>query len=80
MPSGPLLFPDDVLTDFPRKLNMADVIREKFFTRLDQELPHSLAVWIEDLDDRGDTWFVRGVIYVQRAGAERHRPRARRGA
>lgn len=68
MPPGPLLFPEDVLTDFPRKLNMADVIREKFFARLEQELPHSLAVWIETLDDRGGTWQVNGIIYVQRAG------------
>jgi GTP-binding protein Era len=68
MPVGPLLFPEDVLTDFPRKLNMADVVREKFFARLEQELPHSLAVWIEDLDDSGDRWNVRGIVYVQRAG------------
>ena len=68
MPPGPLLFPEDVLTDFPRRLNMADVIREKFFARLEQELPHSLAVWIEDLDDGGETWVARAIVYVQRPG------------
>ena len=31
MPEGLPLFPEDVLTDYPRKLNMADVIREKLF-------------------------------------------------
>ena len=45
------MFPEDVLTDYPRKLNMADVIREKLFNRLHQELPHAVAVWVESIDE-----------------------------
>ncbi|MDH3982246.1 MAG: GTPase Era, partial [Kiritimatiellaceae bacterium] len=41
VPEGDLLFPDDILTDYPRKLNIADVVREKYFHRLEQELPHA---------------------------------------
>jgi len=33
VPEGPHLFPEEILTDYPRKLNMADVIREKYFER-----------------------------------------------
>ncbi len=66
IPVGPLLFPSDVLTDYPRKLNMADVVREQYATRLKQELPHDVAVWIENVDDSGETWTADGTVYVNR--------------
>jgi GTP-binding protein Era len=66
VPEGPLLFPADVLTDFPRKLAMADVIREKLFADLRDELPHAVAVWVEEVveDDAGLRVLAR--IYVQK--------------
>ena len=66
IPVGPLLFPDDILTDYPRKLNMADVIREKLFFRLHEELPHAVAVWIEDINEGEKKWTVDATIYVER--------------
>ena len=66
VPEGPLLFPADVLTDYPRKLAMADVIREKLFAHLRDELPHAVAVWVEDLDDRADPWQVSASVFVQK--------------
>ncbi len=66
VPPGPALFPEDILTDYPRKLNMADVIREKLFFRLHDELPHSVAVWIEDIDEQEKKWTVDATIYVER--------------
>lgn len=67
MPEGPLLFPEDVLTDFPRKLAVADAIREKYFEVLEQELPHSIAVWVEQIDEtEGGGWDVSATVYVQR--------------
>ncbi len=66
VPEGPPLFPDDVLTDYPRMLNMADVIREKLFYRLHEELPHSIAVWIENIDEQEKKWTVDATIYVER--------------
>lgn len=66
MPIGPHLFPEDVLTDFPRKLTVADAVREQYFHVLQEELPHSVAVWIEDIDETSEGWNVHGIIYVQR--------------
>lgn len=66
LPPGPALFPDDVLTDYPRKLAMADVVREKLFLNLRDELPHSIAVWIESIDEGEEGWKVEGVIYVNK--------------
>lgn len=66
VPEGPLLFPENVLTDYPRKLAIADVIREKLFAELRDELPHAVAVWIEELDDSADPWHIRALIYVRK--------------
>jgi len=65
MPEGPYLFPEDMVSDFPRKLAIADIIREKFFHRLRQELPHSVAVWVEHLDDSGPDWKIEAHVYVR---------------
>jgi len=67
LPQGPALYPDDVLTDFPRQLTIQDVIREKLFLHLRQELPFSLAVFVEEIKDTGDSLLtVRALIYVER--------------
>ncbi|MEI6892509.1 MAG: GTPase Era [Pontiella sp.] len=66
VPQGPALFPDDILTDYPRKLNIADVVREKYFHRLEQELPHALAVWVEDIHEGEKKWTVDISVMVER--------------
>jgi GTPase len=50
-PSDEYLFPEDIVTDYPRKLAIADVIREKFLARLHQELPHELGVRVDQIDE-----------------------------
>jgi len=65
MPESPLLFPEDMLSDFPRKLAIGDVIREKYFHRLRQELPHSVAVWVEHLHETEGKWDIEAHVYVR---------------
>lgn len=65
MPVGPHLFPEDIVSDFPRKLAIGDVIREKYFMRLHQELPHSLAVWVEHLIETDGQWKIEAHVYVR---------------
>ena len=67
MPPGPHLFPGDIVSDFPRKLAIGDVIREKYFMRLHQELPHSIAVWVEHLIETEGQWNIEAHIYVRQA-------------
>jgi GTP-binding protein Era len=64
VPVGPYLFPADILSDYPRKLAIADVIREKLYGSLRDELPHSVAVWVEKFEDVDPVWKVGAVIYV----------------
>lgn len=66
VPEGEALFPDDILTDYPRKLNIADVVREKLFHRLHDELPHAVAVWVEEIDEQEKKWNVDVSIFVER--------------
>jgi len=67
VPLGPQLFPPEMLTDYPRKLNMADIIREKYFARLKDELPHSLAIDVETIEEQPEEWTVRGTILVEKS-------------
>ena len=63
---GPALFPDDIVTDYPRKLAIADVVREKLIQRLHDEVPHEVGVLVDDLDERDGRWNVSVTIYVNR--------------
>ena len=65
VPKGPLLFPEEMLTDFPKKLIISDMVREQFFQVLRDEIPYNIAVWIEDVKEDGDTWLCMGTIYVR---------------
>jgi len=65
---GSALFPEDVVTDYPRKLAIADVVREKLIQRLRDEVPHEVGVAVKDLhEDRRRGWDVAVTIYVNRA-------------
>jgi GTP-binding protein Era len=54
LPEGPRYYPDDMLTDQPESLVIAEIIREKFLDRLRDELPHALVVRIDDIEQRDD--------------------------
>lgn len=67
LPQGPLLYPTDILTDFPQRMAMADIIREKLFLKMKEEVPHSLAVLIERVaPKKGNVLHIKAVILVER--------------
>lgn len=63
---GPPLFDDDIVTDYPRKLAIADVVREKLLSRLFQEVPHEIGVAVKDIHESKNAWEVSVVIYVNK--------------
>lgn len=64
---GPLFYDRDTVCDIPRKMVISDSIREKLFQTMRDEVPHSIAVVIEDMKPRkGKTLYVRAVILVER--------------
>lgn len=67
MPEGPPLYPEDIICDVPQRVAIADIIREKLFRILDDEIPHSLAVVIEDMRPvRKKTMNIKALILVER--------------
>ena len=51
---SPHFFPDDALTDQPERVIAAEIIREKMLRLLDREVPHGIAVSIEQMHERED--------------------------
>jgi len=51
---GPHFFPDDMLTDQPEKVIVAEIIREKLLNLLSDEIPHGIAVQIDTMKERED--------------------------
>ena len=49
---GPQLFPDDMISDMPEKQICAELVREKLLLCLDKEIPHGIAVVIDQMKDR----------------------------
>jgi GTP-binding protein Era len=54
LPEGPPLFPEDYLTDQPERSLAAELVREKLLERTRQEVPHALAVRVEEWHERED--------------------------
>lgn len=66
LPEGEALFPEDQLSTAPLRFMAAEIIREKLFDRLYQEVPYSVAVDIEQWDEEADRAIIHAVIYVAR--------------
>ncbi|MDF1603854.1 GTPase Era [Nocardioides sp. YIM 152315] len=54
LPEGPQLYPDGDLTDAPEEILVAELIRESALDGLRDELPHSVAVVVEEMRLRAD--------------------------
>lgn len=69
LPPGPAFYPDGELTDEPEEVLMAEFIREAALEGVRDELPHSLAVVIDEVtprEGRDDLIDVHAVLYVER--------------
>jgi GTP-binding protein Era len=67
LPEGPRYFPEDAVTDYPEVFILSEYIREKALNELREEVPHSIAVEIEEVERRKDMTFVYAIIHVERA-------------
>lgn len=68
LPEGPRWFPEDMRTDQPIEVIIAEFIREKVLRSTFDEVPHSVGVQVDDLefDDENDCCRVAAVIYCER--------------
>jgi GTP-binding protein Era len=65
LPEGPAYFPEAEVSDQPREIVLAELIREQALRRTRQEVPHSVEVQVEEIDERDDLALVRAVIWVE---------------
>ncbi|MET0417444.1 MAG: GTPase Era [Actinoplanes sp.] len=66
LPESPQLYPDDVLTDEPEQVLIAELIREAALEGVRDELPHSIAVLVEEMMVEGGLTKIYADLYVER--------------
>ena len=70
LPTGPLLYPEGQLTDEPESVLIAEFVRETALDGVRDELPHSLAVTVEEMvapEEAGGVLAVYVTVWVERA-------------
>ncbi len=67
MAPGPWMFPEDQISDMPRRLLAAEITREKLYLQLHQELPYAATVETDSWEEREDgSARIEQTIYVER--------------
>jgi GTP-binding protein Era len=67
LPKGVPHFPADQLTDKPMRFIVQEIIREKLFRLLTQELPYSITVKVEHYQEEQDLVRISASIWVERS-------------
>lgn len=67
LPEGPCYYPPDTVSDLPENMLIAELIREQALRLTTDEVPHSIAVTVSDLEERENgLLYVGANIYVER--------------
>ena len=66
MEEGPMYFPDDMITEHPERFIVSEIIREKILMYLRDEVPHGVAVEIEQFTEETDITKIAAVIYCEK--------------
>lgn len=64
---GPYYYPPDLVTDQPERFIMAELIREQILNLTRQEVPHSVAIVIDRVDEEPDITRILATIHVERS-------------
>ncbi|MGE5397397.1 MAG: GTPase Era [Chitinophagales bacterium] len=67
LPEGPFYYPDDEFTDQPERFIVAETIREKALSLTREEVPHCLAVEIDEFKEKSENMiYIRATIFTER--------------
>ncbi len=66
MPEGPAYYPDGEDTDQPLELRLAEIVREKALAVTRQEVPHSIAVVVDELEEEDGLTKIHASLIVER--------------
>ena len=65
LPEGPFYFPTGEVSDQPEEVLLGELVREQVLKRTRQEVPHSVEVQIEEIEQRADLVAVRALLWVE---------------
>jgi GTP-binding protein Era len=68
LPEGPQLYPEDYLTNLPERFLAAELIREQALRLTREEVPHAVAVLVENWEDTPQLIRIAATLYVERPG------------
>lgn len=66
LPEGPMYYPTDVITDKDEVFQIKEIIREKILKTLKDEVPHAVAVYMENIEWEQDPIHIRASIIVEK--------------
>jgi GTPase len=66
LPEGPAHYPTETLTDEPLEVRLAEIVREKALEVTRQEVPHSIAVVVEELEESDALTKIHASLIVER--------------
>ncbi|SDK53753.1 GTPase Era [Sediminibacillus albus] len=68
LPEGPQYYPEDQITDHPERFIISELIREKALQLTREEIPHSIAVVIDNIEERGKggSVFIQATVVTER--------------
>jgi GTP-binding protein Era len=66
LPTGPYYYPPDLVTDQPERFIMAELIREQVLLQTREEVPHSVAVTIDQVEETPNVTRILATLYVER--------------
>jgi GTP-binding protein Era len=67
LPVSPRLYPDELVTEEPEQVLVAELVREAALEGVRDELPHSIAVVVEEMQRKGDLTRIFADLYVERS-------------
>lgn len=73
LPEGPQFYPEDTITDQPERFTVAELIREQVLELTWDEVPHAVAVLIEEMAEREgkDLLYIRATVLVEKESQKR---------
>lgn len=67
LPEGPHYYPEDMVSDYPETMLIAELVREQVLLATTDEVPHSVAVTVPAMEERSNgLLYVEAIIYVER--------------
>lgn len=66
LPEGPRYFPDGVVTDYPETFIISEFIRERALSALREEIPHAVAIEVDELEKKDNVTVIYAILHVER--------------